>query len=101
MAIGLGLLRAAGRERRAGRVEKDRGPERTTVREVCLIGLDRRASAGNWTTGQDVAWLGRTYRVVSTAGDPSEPSACAGGADAGSGCATARRYVHLTHGDGS
>jgi hypothetical protein len=96
MAIGLGLLRAAGRGRRAGRTEEDRGPTRTTVREVCLIGLDRRASGGDWTTGQEVAWLGRTYRVVAAAGESSEPLARAGGAEAGPGRATARRYVHLS-----
>jgi hypothetical protein len=90
MAIGLGLLRAVGRGRRAGRVEEDQGPARSTVREICLIGLDRRASGEDWNAGQEVAWLGRTYRVVATAGD----------AEAGSGCAAARCYVHLSHGDG-
>jgi hypothetical protein len=101
MAIGLGLLRAAGRGRRAGRVKKDQGPARSTVREICLIGLDRRASGEDWTAGREVAWLGRTYRVMATAGDSSEPPVCAGGAGAASGCAKIRRYVHLSRGAGS
>ena len=100
MAIGLGLLRAAGRGRRRGRGAEDRGSARSTVREVCLIGLDRAASADEWAAGQEVAWLGRTYRVVAAAGEASEPSACAGGAGAGSGSAPRRRYVHLSHGGG-
>ena len=102
MAIGLGSLRAAGRGRRGGRGAEDRGPSRSTVREVCLIGLDRPASAAEWAAGQEVAWLGRTYRVVATAGagDASTPSACAGGAGGRSACATPRRYIHLGPGGG-
>jgi hypothetical protein len=98
MAIGLGLWRAAGRgrARRSGRQATDRGAARTTVREVCLIGLDRRVSTGEWAAGQEVAWLGRTYRIVA-AGLFSESSSCPGSVEAGSGRATARRYVHLSH----
>jgi len=97
MAMGPGLLRAAGRGYRAGRVEEEERPARPTVREVCLIGLDRRASAGEWAAGQEVAWLGRTYRVVASAGNSSGPSAGADGAARGSGRVAPRRYVHLSH----
>ena len=69
MAIGLGMLRAAGRGRRAGRTDEDCESPRSTVREVCLIGLDRRDSAGDWTAGREVTWLGRTYQVRATAGE--------------------------------
>jgi hypothetical protein len=100
MAIGLGGLRAVGR--RAGRAAEERGPERTTVREVCLIGLDRRASAGDWTAGQEITWLGRKYQVVAPVGDVLEaPPACDGGADPRLGGASARQYVHLTPRDGN
>jgi hypothetical protein len=99
MAIGLGVLRAAGR--RAGRAEKARAPERSTVREVCLVGLDRRDSAGDWAAGQEVTWLGRRYQVRAMAGDAAEPSsACGGGADPGPSGAPARQYVHLSPSDG-
>jgi hypothetical protein len=94
MAIGLGMLRSVGR--RAGRAEGGRKTERSTVREVCLIGLDRRDSAGDWAAGQEVIWLGRKYQVRATEVDPPEPSVvCAGGADPGPGGAPARQYVHL------
>jgi len=97
MAIGLGMLRAAGCGRRAGRVEDDRGSPPSTVREVCLIGLDRRDSAEDWTAGREVTWLGRTYHVRATAGEGAEaPAAGSGGADIGPIGPTARRYVHLT-----
>ncbi len=99
MAIGLGLLRAAGRGSRAGRVKEDERPARPTVREVCLIGVDRRASAEVWPAGQEVAWLGRTYRVVASDEESSGPSAAARRAGSGRGCATGRRYVHLSHRD--
>ena len=69
MAIGLWLLRAAGCGRRAGRGAEDRGPARSTVREVCLIGLDRRSPGEDWTAGQEVTWLGRKYQVLATAGE--------------------------------
>jgi hypothetical protein len=96
MAIGLGILRAAGR-RRAGPVKNDREHERSTVREVCLIGLDRRGSAGHWAAGQEVTWLGRKYQVVATAADaPGPMAACASGGDVRSNSAMARQYVHLT-----
>jgi hypothetical protein len=101
MAIGLGALRAAERSRRAGRAEKRKEPARASVREVCLIGLDRRTSADDWPAGQEVAWLGRQYQVVATAVDPPKPlSACGNGADAGPQRATARQYVHLTSRNG-
>jgi hypothetical protein len=94
MAIGLGVLRAAGRGRRAGGTEQDRGSPRSTVREVCLIGLDRRDPAGDWAAGREVTWLGRTYHVRATAGgDAAAPPASVDAADIGP---TARRYVHLT-----
>jgi hypothetical protein len=99
MAIGLGTMRAVGHGRRAGRAGDEH--ERSTVREVCLIGLDRRTSAEDWTAGQEVIWLGRGYRVVATT---PVRSACApaGEADADIGAgpsrATARHYVHLAPG---
>jgi hypothetical protein len=83
MAIGLGIWRAAGRGRRAGRSREEREGSRATVREVCLIGLDRPAGVEEWPAGREVTWLGRTYQVRASAGDgPNDP------AD--------RRYVHLT-----
>jgi hypothetical protein len=94
MAISLGLLRAAGRGRRGGRVEEDRGSPRASVREVCLIGLDRRDAVDDWTAGREVTWLGRTYQVRAAAGEGAEaPPSGPGGADIGP---MARRYVHLT-----
>jgi hypothetical protein len=100
MAIGLGMLRSVGR--RAGRTEEGRETERSTVREVCLIGLARRDSPGDWAAGQEVTWLGRKYQVRATAGDVAgAPPACARGADTGPGGAPARQYVHLTPCDGN
>jgi hypothetical protein len=97
MAIGLGILRAAGRGRRTGRVDEDRGSPRSTVREVCLIGVDRRSPAEDWTAGREVTWLGRTYRVRATAGEgPEAPAAGDGDAHVGPIGSTARRYVYLT-----
>jgi hypothetical protein len=94
MAIGLGMLRAAGCGRHAGRIEEDRGSPRSTVREVCLIGLDRRSAVDDWSAGREVTWLGRTYQVRATAGEGAAAAAeDPGGADIGP---TARRYVHLT-----
>jgi hypothetical protein len=82
MAIGLGLWRAAGRGRRAGRSREDRGGPRATVREVCLIGLDRPSVEEDWPAGREVTWQGRTYQVRASADDgPIDPSG--------------RRYVHL------
>lgn len=63
MAIGLGLGDTSRRRRRAGRFDGDRGNARATVREVCLIGVDRRSPAGEWPAGREVTWLGRTYEV--------------------------------------
>ncbi len=98
MAIGLGVLRAVGR--RAGRAESDRRPERTTVREVCLIGLARRVPAGDWTAGREVTWLGRRYQVLATAGDPPGAPPASAGADHGPSGVPARQYVHLSPSDG-
>jgi hypothetical protein len=96
MAIGLGKMRAAGR-RRAGPVKDDPEHERSTVREVCLVGLDRRGSAGHWAAGQEVTWLGRKYQVVATAADSPGPTAArASDGDVRSNGAMARQYVHLT-----
>lgn len=90
MTIGLGMWRVAGRRRRAGRTEDGRGSPRASVREVCLIGLDRRDAAGAWTAGREVTWLGRTYQVRGTAGESQAAAATdSGGAD------PVRRYVHL------
>ena len=58
MANGLGTLRPA---RRVGRGKRTSRP---TIREVCLVGTDQRPGGGAWTTGQEVTWLGRGYRVV-------------------------------------
>ena len=79
MAIGLGLRRKGP----GGRVSAGRGGPRTSVREVCLIGLDLRSAGDGWPGGREVTWLGRTYRVRATDGDGlTDP------AD--------RRYVHLS-----
>lgn len=87
MAIGLGIWRSAGRRRAAGRPEEECEGPRTSVREVCLIGLDRRAVTGDWPAGREVTWLGRTYEVRATA---AEIHGAAGGETD-----PARRYVHL------
>lgn len=94
MAIGLGMLRAPGRWRLAGRVGEECGPPpaSTTVREVCLIGLDRRSPARDWTPGREVVWLGRTYEVQATAADPDAGTLPVPGPIG----PAARRYVHLT-----
>jgi hypothetical protein len=83
MAIGLGMWRATRRGRRVDGVWEDRGGPRATVREVCLIGLDRPSAEEDWPAGREVTWLGRTYQVRASADDgPIDPSG--------------RRYVHLT-----
>ena len=58
MANGLGTLQPA---RRVGR-----GPRksRTTIREVCLVGMEHRLRGAVWTAGEEVTWQGRDYRVV-------------------------------------
>ena len=100
MAIGLGVLRSAGR--RGGRAERARASGRSTVREVCLIGLNCRDSAGDWAAGQEITWLGRRYQVRAMAGDPPEPSStCVLGANPGPSGAPARQYVHLSPSDGN
>jgi hypothetical protein len=84
MAIVLEASRSAGR--RGGRGEG----ERTTIREVRLIGLDRRAGPEDLRAGQRITWMGRGYQVVAAGPVPPEP-ACADRDHA-----TARQYVHLT-----
>jgi hypothetical protein len=59
MSIGLGTSRSSRRGVRIG------GP-RPTVREVCLLGIARRARNEPWTPGQKIVWLGRGYQVVAT-----------------------------------
>ena len=82
MAIVLEASRSAGC--RGGRTEG----ERTTIREVCLIGLDRRAGPEDWSAGEDHL-DGSGYQVV--AADRScrnrRQRRCP---------ATVRQYVHLT-----
>jgi hypothetical protein len=92
MAIGLGIWRSSGRRRAAGRAEENRESPRASVREVCLIGLDRRAPAGDWPAGREVNWLGRTYEVRASASEIHGPA----NIDAD----PARRYVHLAPRDG-
>lgn len=81
MSIGSSIVRAPGSGRGASKS--------TSVREVCLIGVDRRSRrwVEAWAPGCEVRWLGRTYEVQA--------------ADArGEGSVTvegpARRYVHLS-----
>ena len=101
MAIGLGMLRAAARGRRPGRAGGHEEGPRSTVREVCLIGLDRRSCAADWTAGREVTWLGRKYEVRATAEDEAEaPPAGSGGPFTGPIGPAARRYVHLAPCDG-
>jgi len=59
MSIGLGMSRSS---RQGVRI----GGSRPTVREVCLLGITRRARNAPWTTGQKIIWLGRGYQVVAT-----------------------------------
>ena len=99
MAIGLGMLRAAARRRRPGRAGGHEESPRSTVREVCLIGLDRRSPAEGWTAGREVTWLGRKYEVRATAGDEAPPAG-SGGPVTGPIRTAARRYVHLAPCDG-
>jgi hypothetical protein len=79
---------------------------RSSVREVCLLGMDRRTRLASFATGERVTWLGRGYRVVAAA--PATDSAATrpmGGLNA-KGCrrypirrdlpeAATRGYVHL------
>ena len=77
MANGLGTLRPAPRVGRGQRTS------RPTIREVCLVGLDHRPRGAGWTTGQEVTWQGRGYRVVAAVA--AEPSSAA----------SPRQYVYL------
>jgi hypothetical protein len=93
MAIGLGTSRSA---RSGGRGAGTRaGTSRPTIREVCLIGIDHRARDEGWTTGQEVTWLGRGYRVMAAVTAPAQL------VDDGSCPASPRHYIHLApcHGD--
>ena len=84
MAIVLEASRSAGRRGVRGE------GERTTIREVRLIGLERRDGPEDWRAGQRITWMGRGYQVVAAGPVPPE-LACAD-----RGHATARQYVHLT-----
>jgi len=91
MSIGLGILRSS---RQGGRI----GGSRPTVREVCLLGITRRARNEPWTPGQRIVWLGRGYQVVATSmsATPGRP------VHADSPSATsALDYVHLGPCDGA
>jgi hypothetical protein len=75
---------------------------RTTIREVCVIGMVPQARVEAWATGQTITWLGRGYRVVATAASPPERVDAAGSSRAGRGspgtrrdAAEERHYVHL------
>ena len=59
MSIGLGMSRSSRQDVRIGDL-------RPTIREVCLLGITRRARNKPWTTGQRIVWLGRGYQVVAT-----------------------------------
>jgi hypothetical protein len=91
MSIGLGILRS---NRQGVRI----GGSRPTVREVCLLGITRRARNQPWTPGQRIVWLGRGYQVVATSmsatqsrpADDDNPSA-----------PSALDYVHLGPCDGA
>jgi hypothetical protein len=65
MANGLGTSRPA---RGAGRRRKSSRP---TIREVCLVGMNVRHRVAAWSTGQEVTWEGRGYRVAAVSADPS------------------------------
>jgi hypothetical protein len=84
MAIGVKTLRSS----RVG------GRGAGTIREVCLIGMDLGARDEGWTTGQEVTWQGRGYRIMATATAPAQP------VDDGSSPASTRHYVHLAPCDG-
>lgn len=73
--------------------DRDSQAARATVREVCLIGRDRRVETSGWEPGQGVTWMGRRYKVVATAIDPSGPG------DGGRDVTPGRHYVHLTSWD--
>ena len=83
MAIGLGSARSA----RVGGRRKE--TSRPTIREVCLIGMDQPAENRAWTTGQEVTWLGRGYRILAAVAAPPQP------VDDGSYSTSPRHYVHL------
>jgi hypothetical protein len=95
MAMGEGSSRESWRSRSSG---GGSGLRRPTVREVCLLGMDRYAREA-WQIGQAVTWLGRGYRVVSGQLQPDGAFRAPG---AESGCTSAvrikgggRYYVYL------
>ena len=59
MSIGFGMSRPSRQNVRIG-------DHRPTIREVCLLGMTRRAGNDPWTLGQRIVWLGRGYQVVAT-----------------------------------
>jgi hypothetical protein len=68
---------------------------RATIREVCLIGRERRPRGpDDWKTGQRITWMGRGYQVVAAAPAPV-PVPSRGEGDSPPR-AWARQYVHLT-----
>ncbi|HKI20831.1 MAG TPA: hypothetical protein VKA15_23265 [Isosphaeraceae bacterium] len=95
MSIGLGMSRSS---RQGVRI----GGSRPTVREVCLLGMTRRARNEPWTTGQRIIWLGRGYQVVATSMSTLRAATQSRPADDDSPIATsALDYVHLGPCDGA
>ncbi len=85
MAIVLEASRSA--ESHASRATEGRA----TIREVCLIGRDRRPGGpDDWRSGQRITWMGRGYQVVAAA-----PERTRGDGDS-QNRSLARQYVHLT-----
>ncbi|MGP0070140.1 MAG: hypothetical protein ACLQGP_41900 [Isosphaeraceae bacterium] len=91
MAIGLGTSRSARVGHRGAGTGT--GTSRPTIREVCLIGRIPARDEG-WTTGQEVTWQGRDYRIVATA------PASARTDDDGSCIPSPRQYIYLAPCDG-
>jgi hypothetical protein len=95
MSIGLGALRS---RRHAGRGRT----MQPTVREVCLLGMARRARNEAWTAGQKIVWLGRGYQVVALSNPRPAPALAARAPSRDdSDPAGALHYVHLAPCDGS
>jgi hypothetical protein len=92
MGVGVGTLRSSQVDVRGGGTETGTG--RPTIREVCLLGLDLDTRNDGWTTGQEVDWQGRGYRIMATATAPAPP------VDGGTRPASPRHYVHLAPRDG-
>ncbi len=89
MSIGLGMLRSS---RQGVRI----GGSRPTVREVCLLGIIRRARNEPWTPGQRIVWLGRGYQVVAASMSTLRSATQNKLPDDDRPCATsALDYVHL------